>query len=127
MNIEDLREYCISKKGTTEAFPFDEDTLVFKVMGKMFCLTSLSEPDSINLKCDPEKAIELREQYPCVQPGYHMNKKMWNTVIIDGSVSKKLLKEWIDHSYDMVVAGLPRKVQSEMNASIPATPAKKKK
>lgn len=127
MNIEDLREYCISKKGTTEAFPFDEDTLVFKVMGKMFCLTSLSEPDSINLKCDPEKAIELREQYPCVQPGYHMNKKMWNTVVIDGSVSKKLLKEWIDHSYDMVVAGLPRKVQSEMNASIPATPAKKKK
>lgn len=127
MNIEDLREYCISKKGTTEAFPFDEDTLVFKVMGKMFCLTSLSEPDSINLKCDPEKAIELREQYPCVQPGYHMNKKMWNTVIIDGSVSKKLLKEWIDHSYDMVVAGLPRKVQSEMNASLPAKSAKKKK
>ncbi len=127
MNIEDLREYCISKKGTTEAFPFDEDTLVFKVMGKMFCLTSLSEPDSINLKCDPEKAIELREQYPCVQPGYHMNKKMWNTVVIDGSVSKKLLKEWIDHSYDLVVAGLPRKVQSEMNASIPAKSAKKKK
>ncbi len=127
MNIEELREYCLSKKGTTEAFPFDEDTLVFKVMGKMFCLTSLSEPDSINLKCDPEKAIELREQYPCVQPGYHMNKKMWNTVVIDGSVSKKLLKEWIDHSYDLVVAGLPKKVQSELISIKPAQIAKKKK
>jgi len=116
MNIEDLREYCLSKKGTTDAFPFDEDILVFKVMGKMFCLTSLSEPDSINLKCDPEKAIELREQYPSVQPGYHMSKKMWNTVVIDGSVSKKLLKEWIDHSYDQVVAGLTKKIKAELNS-----------
>ncbi|HMT30146.1 MAG TPA: MmcQ/YjbR family DNA-binding protein [Bacteroidia bacterium] len=115
MNIEHLREYCLSKKGTTEAFPFDEDTLVFKVMGKMFCLTSLSEPDSINLKCDPEKAIELREQYPCVQPGFHMNKKMWNTVIIDGSISKKLLQEWIDHSYEQVVAGLTKKLREELS------------
>ena len=116
MNIEDLREYCLSKKGTTDAFPFDEDILVFKVMGKMFCLTSLSEPDSINLKCDPEKAIELREQYPSVQPGYHMSKKMWNTVVIDGSVSKKLLKEWIDHSYDQVVAGLTKKIKAELTS-----------
>lgn len=114
MNIEELRSYCMSKKGVTESFPFDEDTLVFKVMGKMFCLTSLSEPDSINLKCEPEKAIELREQYPCVQPGYHMHKKMWNTVGIDGSISKKLLKDWIDHSYNEVVAGLPKKLQIEL-------------
>ncbi|MBL0339711.1 MAG: MmcQ/YjbR family DNA-binding protein [Bacteroidetes bacterium] len=114
MNIEELRSYCLSKKGVTESFPFDEDTLVFKVMGKMFCLTSISEPDSINLKCEPEKAIELREQYPCVQPGYHMNKKMWNTVEIDGSISKKLLKDWIDHSYNEVVAGLPKKLQIEL-------------
>ena len=109
MNIEILREYCLGKKGVTESFPFDEDTLVFKVMGKMFCLTSLSEPDSINLKCDPEKAILLREQYPCVLPGYHMNKKLWNTVIMDGTVSKKLLCQWIDDSYDLVVEKLPRK------------------
>ncbi len=115
MNIEEIRGYCLSKKGTTESFPFDEDTLVFKVMGKMFCLTSLSEGNSINLKCDPEKAIELREQYPCVQPGFHMHKKMWNTVFIDGSVSKKLLKEWIDHSYDLVVAGLTKKLKTELD------------
>jgi predicted DNA-binding protein (MmcQ/YjbR family) len=111
MNPEELREYCISKKGVIESFPFDEDTLVFKVMGKMFCLTSLSEPDHINLKCDPDLAITLREQHACVMPGYHMNKKLWNTVLMDGSVSKKILKEWIDHSYDQVVAGLPKKVR----------------
>lgn len=115
MSIEEIREYCLSKPGTTESFPFDEDTLVFKVMGKMFCLTSLSESDRMNLKCDPEKATELRERYDCVIPGFHMNKKMWNTVIIDGSVSKKLLLEWIDHSWDEVVKGLPKKVRAELN------------
>jgi predicted DNA-binding protein (MmcQ/YjbR family) len=109
MNIEELREYCLSKKATSEGFPFDEDTLVFKVAGKMFCLTSLSEPDHINLKCDPEKAALLREEYDCVLPGYHMNKKLWNTVVIDGSLSKKLLYEWIDHSYDEVVKKLSKK------------------
>jgi predicted DNA-binding protein (MmcQ/YjbR family) len=114
MNVESLREYCLSKKGTTESFPFDEDTLVFKVMGKMFCLVSLSEPDSINLKCDPEKAVELREQYDCVQPGFHMNKKMWNTVYLDNSVSRKLICEWIDHSYDEVVKKLPKKVRVDL-------------
>jgi len=114
MNIESLRDYCISKKGATESFPFDSDTLVFKVMGKMFCLISVSESDSFNVKCDPERAIELREQYPCVQPGYHMNKKMWNTVMIDGSVGDDLLEKWIDHSYDQVVAGLPRKIRDSM-------------
>ena len=109
MNIEELREYCLNKKGTSESFPFDEDTLVFKVMGKMFCLVSLSEPDSINLKCDPEKATQLREEYSSVTPGYHMNKKMWNTVTLDNSVSKKLLCEWIDHSYEEVIRKLPKK------------------
>jgi len=109
MNIESLREYCLSKKGTTESFPFDEDTLVFKVMGKMFCLTSLNENDSINLKCDPEKAIALREAHTCVLPGYHMNKKMWITVVLDGTVSQKIVREWIDHSYEEVIKQLPRK------------------
>ena len=109
MNIESLREYCLSKKSTTESFPFDEDTLAFKVMGKMFCLITLSEPDSINLKCDPEKAVALREKYNCVIPGYHMNKAMWNTVLFDGTVSDKLIFEWIDHSYNEVVKKLPKK------------------
>jgi predicted DNA-binding protein (MmcQ/YjbR family) len=117
LSIEEIRDYCLSKPGTTESFPFDEDTLVFKVMGKMFCLTSLSEPNRINLKCDPEKAVDLRERYECVIPGFHMNKKMWNTVIIDGSVSKKLLQEWIDHSWDEVVKGLPKKDRVKLRRS----------
>lgn len=102
MNIEEFREYCISKEGVTESFPFDEDTLVFKVKGKMFTMTSLTPPFSINLKCDPDLAISLRERYPCVLPGYHMNKKHWNTVMIDGSVSDRLLCEWIDNSFGLV-------------------------
>ena len=109
MNIEEFREYCLSKPLVTECFPFDEDTLVFKVSGKMFALTSLSDTFNINLKCDPERAIALREEYPCVLPGYHMNKKHWNTVLIDGSVNDPLLRSWIDHSYDLVVASLPAK------------------
>jgi predicted DNA-binding protein (MmcQ/YjbR family) len=118
MNIESIREHCISKKGVTENFPFDEDTLVFKVMNKMFLLISISEPDAFNVKCDPELAVELRERYPCVQPGYHMNKKLWNTIMIDGSVSDKLLREWIDHSYDQVVAGLPKKLKVQLTFGI---------
>ena len=114
MNIEELREYCLSKKGVTESFPFDEATLVFKVSGKMFALTDLVDAFSVNLKCDPEKAIELREQFPCVIPGYHMNKPHWNTVVIDGSVNDKLLKEWIDHSYDLIVKSLTKKQQLEI-------------
>ncbi len=109
MNIEEFREYCLSKKGVTESFPFDETTLVFKVMGKMFALTDTEDDFSINLKCDPEKAIELREQYPIVQPGYHMNKKHWNTIYIDGSISDEELKIWIDDSYRLVVSSLPKK------------------
>ena len=109
MNIEQIREYCLKKKGVTEEFPFDEDTLVFKVAGKIFLLASLdSIPLQINLKCDPEIAVELREEYDSVQPGYHMNKKHWNTIFIDGSLRKELLLKWIDHSYDLVVAGLKK-------------------
>ena len=109
MNIEQIREYCLKKKGVTEEFPFDEETLVFKVAGKIFLLASLEAiPLQINLKCDPEKAIELREEYDSVQPGYHMNKKHWNTIIIDGTVSLHNLLEWIDESYQLVVTGLKK-------------------
>jgi predicted DNA-binding protein (MmcQ/YjbR family) len=114
MNIEELREYCLSKKGVTESFPFDENTLVFKVCGKMFALTDLVDDFSINIKCDPEKAMELREKYPCVQPGYHMNKSFWNTVFIDGSVSDKQLYQWIDHSYDEVVKKMTKKQKESL-------------
>jgi len=109
MNIEQIREYCLKKKGVSEEFPFDEETLVFKVAGKIFLLGSLeSIPLQINLKCEPEKAIELREEYETVQPGYHMNKKHWNTIFIDGSVSTLQIFEWIDDSYNLVVAGLKK-------------------
>lgn len=108
MNIEDFRVFCLNKKGTTEDTPFDKTTLVFKVMGKMFSLTSLDRPFSINLKCDPDLAIELRDRYPAIKPGYHMNKKHWNTIMMDGSVSDDQLREWIDHSYDLVVIKLTR-------------------
>lgn len=102
MDIVELRDYCISKPDVTESFPFDEDTLVFKVNGKMFALTNLTGDLTINLKCNPEKAVELREMYPAVEPGYHMNKQHWNTVRIDGSIPTSLIKEWIDHSYSLV-------------------------
>ena len=108
MNIESFREFCLSKPGTSESFPFDENTLVFKVAGKMFALTDLADDFSINLKCDPEKCIELREHYDCVKPGYHMSKKHWYTILIDGSVDDKLLKEWIDLSYNLVVLSLSK-------------------
>ena len=111
MNIEDFREYCISKPGVTEEFPFDETTLVFKVMGKMFALTNLEGDWSLSLKCDPQRAIELREMYPAIQPGYHMNKALWNTVMMDGSLSQKLVFELIDHSYQLVVDKLPLKLK----------------
>ncbi|MGC4233802.1 MAG: MmcQ/YjbR family DNA-binding protein [Niabella sp.] len=103
MDIETLRDYCLSKNGAEETLPFGPDTLVYKVNGKIFLLTGLdSEPLSFNVKCDPDKALELREAYPCVTPGYHMNKKHWNTVIADGSIPPRLLKEWIDDSYNLV-------------------------
>lgn len=115
MNIEYLQNYCLAKPGVEETLPFGPDTLVYKVGGKMFLLTSLdSEEFQFNVKCDPDKAIELREQYDCVQPGYHMNKKHWNTITVDGSVSTALLKEWIDDSYNLVVESLPVKVKSKI-------------
>jgi len=116
MNIEELREFCLSFKGTDESFPFDEQTLVFKVMGKMFCLSGLEHtPTQCNLKCDPERAIELREEYAGVLPGYHMSKAHWNTIVFDGSFSDELAKEWIQDSYDLVVSGLPKKLKNELN------------
>jgi len=115
MNIEELREYCLSKKGTSEGFPFDETTLVFKVMDKIFALTDLEDKFGVNLKCDPEKAIDLRERYTEVIPAYHMNKKHWNTVNLDGTLSDVLVKEWIDQSYDLVVSSLTRKLKEELN------------
>lgn len=114
MDIEAFRNYCLSKKGVTEGFPFDSDTLVFKVMGKIFALTDVESFESINLKCDPEVALHLRDLNPAVLPGWHMNKTHWNTIVIDGSVAEDKLKEWIDHSYDMVVKGLPRKLRSQL-------------
>jgi predicted DNA-binding protein (MmcQ/YjbR family) len=102
MNIETIREYCISKKGATEGFPFGEDTLVFKAGGKIFALANLDGDLSNNLKCDPDYAIELREKYNAVTPGYHMNKKHWNTINLDGTVPDKEVFSWIDHSYDIV-------------------------
>lgn len=106
----------MAKAGVTEAFPFDDQVLVFKVMGKMFALADVDLFVSINLKCDPERAIELRETYDAVQPGYHMNKKHWNTVEMDGSVGDKLIKEWIDHSYELVVAGLSKKDKEKLES-----------
>lgn len=115
MHVEAFRDYCLSKPGVEECFPFDEVTLVFKVLGKVFALTGLdSEAFKVNLKCDPDRALDLREQYEEVQPGYHMNKKHWNTVSFDGSLPDALLKELIDHSYDLVRASLPAKLRKEL-------------
>ena len=115
MNIEQLREYCISKKGATESFPFDEHTLVFKVMGKMFALVALERvPSQVNLKCDPERALALREEYDgIIIPGYHMSKKHWNTLYLE-QLPPLFLKELIDHSYNLVVSKLPKRIREEL-------------
>ena len=114
MNVEEFREYCLSKKGVTEGFPFDEKTLVFKVMGKMFALCGLDRvPSQVNLKCDPDRSEELREQYDgLIIPGYHMSKIHWNTLYLE-SLLPKLLLELTDHSYDLVVAKFPKKLRAE--------------
>jgi len=118
MDIEQLREYCLSKPGTEETLPFGPDTLVYKAGGKVFLLTGLdSEQLRFNVKCDPDKAVELREEFPCVLPGYHMNKKHWNTIVVDGSVTSRLLKEWIDHSYELIVDSLPKKTRDKLKSS----------
>ena len=115
MNVEIFRSHCLTKKGVTEEFPFGEETMVFKVMGKMFALGDVDTFESINLKCDPEVGAQLREEYPAVQPGYHMNKKHWITVLMDGSISDRKLKEWIDQSYDLVASKLTKSEKIALN------------
>jgi predicted DNA-binding protein (MmcQ/YjbR family) len=117
LNIEEIRDHCLSKPGVTEDTPFGEDTLVFRVGEKLFLLTSISTGTQFNVKCDPELAVELRERHSEVQPGYHMNKKHWNTVHTDGSLSRKQIREMIDHSYELVFNSLPKKVRDEINGS----------
>ncbi len=109
MNIETLREYCMARPGATESFPFDEVTLVFKVGNKIFALADMeSRPTILALKCDPERAVQLRETYTAVVPGYHLNKKHWNTITIDGSIRSSEVQGWIDHSYELVRKSLPK-------------------
>jgi predicted DNA-binding protein (MmcQ/YjbR family) len=116
MNIESLRNYCIAKNGVEECLPFGPDTLVFKVGSKLFLLASMDAmPLQFNIKCEPEHAILLREQYSCVQPGYHMNKKHWNTIIADGTVGEKLLQQWIDDSYKLVVNSLSKNLKQQID------------
>ena len=118
MNVEEIRDYCLAKRAVTESTPFDDVTLVFKVAGKMFAIIPLDKPDlSITLKCDPEKAISLREKFPAVKPGYHTSKTHWNTISVDGSVNRSLILEWIDHSWDMVVKGLNKKQREILDNS----------
>jgi len=116
MDIEAFRDYCLQLKGVTEELPFGPDNLVFKVQGKMFALASLDEiPLRVNLKCDPEEAINLRDQYPDnILPGYHMSKKHWNTVILDGMMPQSMIYRLTANSYDLVVQGLPKRLQKEL-------------
>ena len=114
MNIEEIRDYCLAKPGVTEGLPFGDNTLVFKVGGKVFLLTNISEGGSFNVKCDPELAIDLREQHPEVQPGFHMNKKHWNTVHTDGNLTRRQICDMIDHSYGMVLKGLPKNIREQI-------------
>jgi predicted DNA-binding protein (MmcQ/YjbR family) len=115
MNVEDVRQICIARKGVTEGFPFDDLTLVLKVGGKIFALLNLDKNPSVNLKCDPERAVDLREHFDAILPGYHMNKQHWNTVLLDGSLPEKLVVEMIGHSYDLVYSSLPRKAKAEVD------------
>jgi len=115
MNIEEFRDYCLSKKYVTECFPFDTTTLVFKVANKMFALSGLENiPASVNLKCDPERAIELREEYSGIVAGFHMSKKHWNTITIEGNIPIDFIEELVDHSYNLVVKGMTKKLQKEL-------------
>ncbi len=115
MNIEEFRDYCLSKKYVTECFPFDTTTLVFKVAGKMFALSGLEHiPATVNLKCDPERSIELRSEFDAIISGFHMSKKHWNTIMIEGNLPNSFLEELIDHSYNLVVKGMTKKRQKEL-------------
>jgi predicted DNA-binding protein (MmcQ/YjbR family) len=113
MDIEELHHYCSLKQGSTECFPFDNRTLVFKVYGKIFALVDIEDFTSVNLKCEPDYALDLRERYTAVQPGFHMSHKHWNTIQFHNDVDDLLLKELIDHSYQLVYKGLPKKVRDE--------------
>lgn len=119
MNLENYYVYCTAKKGVTEHFPFDQDTLVFKVGGKMFALSSLKSWEenspAVNLKCDPEKGAELRNQFDDIVPGWHMSKVHWNTIAINKGVDNKLVKDLIDHSYDLVFKSLTKKIREELS------------
>lgn len=114
MNIEFVREYCLSHPHVTEDLPFDEDTLVFRIGGKIFALCSIGHFESMNLKCDPERSVELREQYNGVQPGFHMNKTHWNTIAVNSDVPEKLFLELIDRSYAIVRDSLPKKIRETL-------------
>lgn len=115
MDLEEFREYCLRKLGATEETPFGPDVLVFKVGGKMFALTSLERfPAAANLKCDPDLALDLRDRYEQVSPGYHMNKKHWNTVEIDSGIPDGELRKMIDHSYNLVAKSLPKRMQKQL-------------
>lgn len=116
MNVEEIRSVCIARKGVSEGFPFDDTTLVVKVGGKIFALINLNRNPSVNLKCDPERSIDLRERYYAIIPGYHMNKTHWNTLILDGSLPDRLITELISHSYDLVLSSLSQKTQDEINS-----------
>ena len=115
MNIEELRDFCLSFKGAEESMPFDNKTLVFSVKGKMFCATDVEDYELINVKCNPEEALLLREKHEEVIPGYYMNKKHWNSIKTNGNISNKQMEQWIKQSYDLVVAGLPKKTQKELS------------
>jgi predicted DNA-binding protein (MmcQ/YjbR family) len=114
MDIEKVRNWCLKKKGVTESLPFNEDTPVYKVLGKMFLLLNLNPPVSINIKCEPEMAVELRERYDAVTPGYHMSKVHWNTVELNGSVPDKYIYDWIDLSYNLVLSSLSKKEKEKL-------------
>lgn len=118
MNIEELRDFCLSLKGAEEKMPFGDDILVFAVKGKLFCLTDIANFESINLKCDPEEAINLREIHTEVIPGYHMNKNHWNTIKTKGKISDKQMKEWIINSYNLVVSTLTKKIQKDLKEEL---------
>src|SRR5436189_2035692 len=119
MDLEEFREYCLAKGGVTESTPFGETVLVFKVAGKMFALAALDAiPATVNLKCDPDVALELRDRYEQVQPGYHMNKKHWNTIDIEAGIPGGEIRKMIDHSYKLVVASLPKVTQQKALTSI---------
>ncbi len=118
MNIESFRTYCLSLPHVTEKMPFDDKILVFYIGGKMFTLCDLTHFDFINVKCDPEKALELRAEYEEVRPGYHMSKKHWNSIYVNGRLSDSQIKQWVKDSYDLVFQGLPKKLQKELTESI---------